>query len=342
MMKLRILLVVILVLFLGGCAKAGPSPQTKPLPSQGGGTPAITVAREVSPTVVGISNLARVKDPFDGVQVVERGSGSGVIFDHRGYIVTNEHVVAEAQALLVSLADGRQVEGRLVGRDSATDLAVVKIDISGFRVADLGSSDDLQVGEMAVAIGNPLGHEFARSVTVGVISALNRQISVGDRVFQLIQTDAAINPGNSGGALVNAGGQVVGINSAKLSAPGVEGMGFAIPISKAQPIIEDLMTKGAVERAWLGIKASTVNGQLAKEFNLSKGALVLETDRSGPAYNGGIRRGDVITQLCGKEVKGADNLSDILDGCKIKERVPVMIKRGGKTHKLNLILSKMP
>ncbi|MDA8234032.1 MAG: trypsin-like peptidase domain-containing protein [Clostridia bacterium] len=341
-MNRRVLTVVILSLFLGGCAKVGPTPQAKPLPGRVGGTPAITVAREVSPAVVGISNLARVKDPFDGVQVVERGSGSGVIFDERGYIVTNYHVVEGAEALVVSLADGRQVEGRLRGGDQATDLAVLKINSEGLRVADLGSSDQLQVGEMAVAIGNPLGHEFARSVTVGVISALNRQISVGDRVFQLIQTDAAINPGNSGGALVNAHGQVVGINSAKLSAPGVEGMGFAIPISKAQPIMESLMSRGTVERAWLGVKAGTVDGQLAKEFKLSRGALVLETDRSGPAFDGGIRQGDVITGLCGKEVKGAGDLSDILDGCKVREKVPVLVNRNGKEIKLNLVLSGMP
>jgi len=334
---------ITLIFLVSGCSFGGTGPQAKPIPGQAGSvSPAIRVAREVTPAVVGISNLTRVEDPFDGVQVVERGSGSGVIFDKRGYIVTNDHVVAGAQGLVVSLADGRQLEGLLVGRDPATDLAVVKIDAGGLTVADFGESDDLQVGEMAVAIGNPLGREFARSVTVGVISALNRKLSVGDRVFQLIQTDAAINPGNSGGALVNANGQVVGINSAKLSAPGVEGMSFAIPITIAKPVIESLTRRGFVERAWLGVKAGSVDDLTAKRFDLTHGALIMDLDREGPAFAGGLRRGDVITRLCGKTVKGAQDLSDILEGCRVKAKVPLTIYRDGRKIDTVLMLSKMP
>ena len=207
-------------------------------------SPVVAIAEQVGPTVVGVSNRGRVSDFFGRTTVTERGSGSGVIIDSRGYIVTNYHVIDGASEIIVTLADGEKVEAKLVGADQQTDLAVLKIEADNLPVAVLGDSTKLRTGELVVAIGNPLGIEFARSVTMGVVSATERKLTIGDQQFNLIQTDAAINPGNSGGALVNSRGEVIGINSAKLVIEGVEGMGFAIPISEARPIIEELIEKG--------------------------------------------------------------------------------------------------
>ena len=173
-------------------------------------SPVVTIAEQVGPTVVGVSNRGRVQDFFGGTSVEERGSGSGVIIDDRGYIVTNFHVIEKASEIIVSLADGRKIEAELVGSDPRTDLAVLKVNAKDLPVAVLGDSTKIKTGELVVAIGNPLGIEFARSVTVGVVSATDRTLTIGDRQFSLIQTDAAINPGNSGGALVNSQGHVIG------------------------------------------------------------------------------------------------------------------------------------
>lgn len=213
---------------------------------------------------MGITNKAYVRDIFNRVQLTERGTGSGVIYDKSGLIATNNHVVEGASEIIVSLTDGRSVKGKVLGADAATDLAVVKIDENNLPVADFGDSSTLQVGEPAIAIGNPLGLEFRGSVTAGVISALNRSIQLGERKFDLIQTDAAINPGNSGGALVNAEGEVVGINSAKIAVSGVEGIGFAIPINSAKPILDELAKKGRVVRPYIG--ASLVDKDIANRY----------------------------------------------------------------------------
>ena len=199
----------------------------------------VEIARKVGPTVVGINTKVAMQN-FFGMPTMQDGSGSGIIISSDGYVVTNNHVIEGASEIKVLLSDGKEFEAKLVGADARTDLAVLKMEGLNFPYATLGNSSELQVGELAVAIGNPLGNELAGSVTGGYISALNRSITVDDRKFNLIQTDAAINPGNSGGALVNNYGEVIGINSVKMSASGVEGIGFAIPIDEAKPIIEDL------------------------------------------------------------------------------------------------------
>ena len=215
-------------------------------------TPIVQAAKKVGPTVVGITNKALVRDYFNRTQLVEKGSGSGVIYSKDGLIVTNNHVVAGAQEIVVSLSNGKTYTGKVLGTDPTTDLAVVKIQADeDLPVAEFGDSDTLMVGEPAIAIGNPLGMEFRGTVTAGVISALNRTIDLGEQRFRLIQTDAAINPGNSGGALANADGQVIGISSAKIVSEQYEGMGFAIPTTGAKSIIDDLpcravMCKGRV------------------------------------------------------------------------------------------------
>ena len=209
-----------------------PAPSTPP--SDARNTPVVQAAKKVGPAIVGITNKAVARDWFNRQVEVDNGTGSGVIFRSDGYI----------------LSDGRTLKASLVGADPYTDLAVIKVDAENLPTAEFGDSDDIMVGEPAIAIGNPMGLEFQGSVTAGVISALNRTLNIGDNRVKLLQTDAAINPGNSGGALVNADGKVIGINSAKLAATGaatgVEGMGFAIPINTVKPIIEELINNGHV------------------------------------------------------------------------------------------------
>ena len=220
--------------------------------SEARNTPVVRAAKAVGPAVVGITNKAVARDWFNN-PVETEGVGSGVIFRSDGYIVTNNHVIDGAKEIIVSLSDGRSLKGQLIGKDEFTDLAVVKVDERNLPTAAFGNSDTVVVGEPAIAIGNPLGLEFQGSVTVGVISALNRTLDVSDKRVKLLQTDAAISPGNSGGALVNADGEVIGINSAKVSAAAVEGMGFSIPINTVQTIVNELIEKGYVARPYLGV-----------------------------------------------------------------------------------------
>ena len=296
-------------------------------------TPIVKAAKKVGPSVVGIATKAIKREvvpdladlfpgfPFGnlpgfggGRRVQERvveGVGSGVIYDaKKGYIATNNHVVAGAKEITVYLTDGRNVKGKVLGTDPATDLAVVKIDANNLPEAPMGDSDTIQVGEPAIAIGNPLGMELRGSVTVGIVSALNRQITVGDNKYTLIQTDAAINPGNSGGALVNADGELMGINSAKYAGNGVEGIGFAIPINTAKPILQTLVEKGSVARPYLGIMIIDSEA-LAKNKNADKdsvgidlhgGVYISNMYRNSPAYQAGVRPGDIIIKIDGKKV----------------------------------------
>lgn len=312
--------------------------------SEARNTPIVKAAQAVGPAVVGITNKAYVRDLFNRSVLVEQGVGSGVIFDPNGYIATNFHVVENAQSLVVSLSDGRTFTGRVLGVDPATDLAVVKVDTSGLPVAALGDSDSLLVGEPAIAIGNPLGLEFRGSVTAGVISALNRSIEIGERRFKLIQTDAAINPGNSGGALVNADGLVVGINSAKISVAGVEGIGFSIPINTARPILQSIIEKGRVIRAYLGVGALDKNtaANYGYELNISKGVYVAKVDAGGPAAKANIRIGDIILKVAGIETNSVPDLRATLDGQAIGSKVEVLIIRNGATQTISVLLEEMP
>lgn len=253
-------------------------------------TAVVQAAKKVSPAVVGITTKVYNRDMFNRKVLVGEGVGSGVIFDKAGYIVTNNHVVGTAKTVIVSLADGQSTEGTVVGRDEKTDLAVVKIKMDNLPVAEFGDSDSLQVGEPAIAIGNPLGLEFQGTVTVGVISSLNRTIGAEGQSMKLIQTDAAINPGNSGGALVDADGKVIGINSAKISKEGVEGLGFAIPINAARPILQDLIKNGKVVRPYLGLYG--LDQQMAARFGMKlnvAGIYVYKVAAGGPLDQAGLR-----------------------------------------------------
>lgn len=311
--------------------------------SEARNTPVVRAAQTVGPAVVGITNKGYVRDFFNRQALVE-GTGSGVIISADGYIVTNNHVVENAQELTVSLADGRTFTGRRVGTDPVTDLAVVKIDVTGLPAAVLGDSDSLMVGEPAIAIGNPLGLEFRNSVTAGVISALNRSIELGERRFRLIQTDAAINPGNSGGALVNADGLVVGINSAKLAAAGVEGMGFAIPINSARPIIQSLIEKGKVVRAYLGVGIfdKTTAAQAGYRLNVDKGVYIAGVQPGGPAAKAGLREGDVIIAIAGRETNTVADLRSIVDAQPVGSRADITVSRNGQVTARSVLFEEMP
>lgn len=307
-------------------------------------TPIVAAAKKVGPAVVGITNKAYMRDFFNRVKLAERGTGSGVIYDKEGYIATNNHVVEGASEIIVSLPDGRTLKGKVLGADAATDLAVVKIEADNLTVAEFGDSDTLQVGEPAIAIGNPLGIEFRGSVTAGVISALNRSIELGERKFNLIQTDAAINPGNSGGALVNADGEVIGINSAKIAAGGVEGIGFAIPINTAKPILQELASRGRIARPYLG--ASLMDKDIAArygfEINLHGGIFLVKVVPNSPAAKAGIRAGDIILDFNGAKVGTALELRTKLAECKVGESVEVTIMRDGAAQSKTVVLEEVP
>lgn len=305
-------------------------------------TAIVRAAQAAGPAVVGITNKAYGNGKRK--VLVEQGVGSGVIFDTNGYIVTNNHVVEGAQEITVSLADGRVLAGRVMGADPVTDLAVVKVDATGLPAAVLGDSDNLLVGEPAIAIGNPLGLEFQGSVTTGVISALNRAIEIGERKFKLIQTDAAINPGNSGGALVNADGVVIGINSAKIAVNGVEGIGFAIPANIVKPILQSLIDKGHVVRAYLGVGAMDSKNAAAYgyDLNLDKGVYVAQLVKNGPAAKVGLNVGDIILRVAGIETNSVADLRAAIDAQAVGSNVEVIFTRNGQQQKVNVLLEEMP
>ena len=305
-------------------------------------TPIVAAAKKVGPAVVGITNKAYVRDFFNRVELRERGTGSGVIYDKNGYIATNNHVIEGASEIIVSLPDGRTVKGKVLGADAATDLAVVKIDAKDLPVAVFGDSDTLQVGEPAIAIGNPLGLEFRGSVTAGVISALNRSIEIGERKFQLIQTDAAINPGNSGGALVNSEGKVIGINTLKLSGTGIEGMGFAIPINSTTDITSQLIQYSKVKRPYIGISGMDLNEQTAKANNLVVGVYVKSIEDFSAGEKAGIKIGDVIIEADGQKITKMDELNKIKNSHKIGDEMKIKVNRNGQEKDLTITLGEQP
>jgi len=266
------------------------------------------VAKKVTPAVVGIRTTEFRQGMFFGRTKVE-GVGSGVIVDKKGYIVTNNHVANFNTAdITVYLIDGRTVPAKVLWTDAGLDLTILKIEADNLAVAEIGDSDSLEVGELAVAIGNPLGLRFDRSVTSGIISALNRSIPVSEDKFMedLIQTDASINQGNSGGPLINSRGEVIGINTVKVGE--AEGMGFAVPINVVAPVIRSLVETGEFKTPYIGI--SGLDKEIADYYNykLSEGIFVIDIDRSGPAYKAGIRKGDTILEINGKTVNTLTSL----------------------------------
>ena len=269
------------------------------------------------------------------------GTGSGVIMTEDGTIMTNAHVVSGAQSITVRVMDGTEYEATLLGMDEKTDLAVIKIDATGLTPAEFGDSSSIVQGEIAVAIGNPLGLAFEGSVTQGIISAVSREIEVDGRTMTYIQTDAAINPGNSGGALVNGSGQVIGINSGKLSSSDVEGLGCAIPSSGALPIAEQLTTYGYVTgRPSIGIGGEDVTDYMVYYYRIPRGVLVgLVTPDSG-AEAGGVEVGDVIVGLNGVSVSSMDELTNEKDKFSPGDTVTLTVYRSGEYVELDVVLGE--
>lgn len=283
----------------------------------------------VGPSVVGIINKGNLGGFLN--QTINLGSGSGVIITDDGYIITNNHVIENASDLTVILNTHEEYPAVIIGSDSKTDLAVIKINATGLTPAVLGNSSTLEVGELAVAIGNPLGQELAGSVTVGVVSATNRTITLQNRTLELIQTDAAINPGNSGGALVNCFGELIGINTVKLSSTSVEGIGFAIPISEAKPIIDDLMNKGRVTgRPIIGITGS----------DAPYGVQVESIVKGLPADKAGIQIGDLIIKVNGQSITTVNEINKIRDTFKPGDRLNFTIYRNGDLMDVVLTLEE--
>lgn len=313
---------------------------------------ATNVASQVLPSIVGIQVQYTVNSIFSGSQAAT-AEGSGIILSEDGYILTNNHVVgssdtsnyyqvSEASKIIVTLYnDSTKYEAKVVGTDSQTDLAVIKINKSGLTAAQLGDSNSVKVGEFAMAIGNPLGMQS--SVTSGIISAVDRNITSEDgNTYNLIQTDAAINSGNSGGALVNGSGQVIGINTLKLNGTGVEGMGFAIPINSAKPIFEQLISNGKVSRPYIGLSGRDLDEKTAKANNLVEGIYVVSVEEFSGAEKAGIQPGDVIVQIDGKDIKTMDELNEIKNTHKIGDEVSLKINRNGKEIDVKVKLQEQP
>jgi len=306
----------------------------------------VAVAAKVSPSVVFISTRQVEQDMFGESQVLE-GQGSGVIYRQDGYIVTNNHVVAGADRIFVTIGSAQPIQGRVVGRDVQSDLAVVKVDRTGLTVADFGDSDELQVGELAVAVGAPFGLE--RTVTQGVISALNRNTTApldGQIVAyaNLIQTDAAINPGNSGGALANAAGEVVGINTLIRSQTGVSaGVGFAIPTNTVLRVARQLAAGREVRHAYIGIfPASVTPGGPGETEGVTQGAVVARIVPDGPADKAGIRQGDVIIRIDGNQIETVDDLFAIVRDHEPGDKVNIVYVRDGRRNETTVTLAERP
>lgn len=276
----------------------------------------VEVAKKVGPCVVGITTK-HIKDMGIWGKAESEGLGSGIIMSKDGYIVTNNHVVEKSDAISVILnTGGKEYPAKIVGRDEKTDLAVIKITPDcELKTAEFGNSATIEVGELAIAIGNPLGLELTGTVTSGIVSAVNRELRIGERTFQLIQTDAAINGGNSGGPLINQKGEVIGINTVKISrANEVEGIGFAIPINTVKAVVADLIEHGYVKgRPVLGIMVRNINDAIAKQQNWPVGIQVMDVVAGSAAENASIKRGDIITKCNNENVTTSDELNNIKD-----------------------------
>lgn len=306
-------------------------------------SPVVAIAAKAGPAIVGVK-VTYTTQSFFGLQEADE-EGSGIVYSEDGYIITNYHVIESAldnntAVVEVSLPNSEETyEAKIIGGDETTDLAVIKIDKTGLTKAEFGESSSLEVGELAVAIGNPLGQEFAGSVTVGYISALNRQITADGRTYNLVQTDAAINPGNSGGALVNSTGKVIGINTVKISVTGVEGLGFAIPIDDAMPIIKELIENGKIVRPYIGISGVDVDETTAKRNRIVEGIYIAQVLNGSPAKEAGFQKGDVIVKFEGQEIKTMEQLNKLKNEKKIGDTITITVNRNGKEIDLKVTLA---
>ena len=303
--------------------------------------PVVDIAKAIGPSVVGVTSTRKITPDagaFGGDMRESQYAGSGFVVTEKGHIVTNQHVVEGGTAFTVLLPGGKELSAQLIGQDATTDLAVLQVQGQTLPVAPLGDSSKVQVGELAVAIGNPLGNELAGTVTTGIISATQRKMRVGSTFMNLLQTDAAINPGNSGGPLVDSKGQVIGINTQKTAVAGVdeygrtisaEGIGFAIPINEARPIINELIEKGRVTRAGIGISCYEIDKKTAEAYDVPQGIYVDDANIMGSAYRAGVRAGDIITKLDNKPVVDLEDFTQRLLKKKIGDKTTITLWRNG-------------
>jgi len=269
--------------------------------------------------------------------------GSGFIFDSQGYVLTNHHVIANSERIAVTLADGKSIEGRIIGSLRSSDIAVIKINGSDFLEAELGNSDKIKVGQRAFAIGNPFGLPGGPTVTSGVISALNRTITGKEGTFSnLVQTDAAINPGNSGGPLINDNGRVIGICTAII--PYAQGIGFAVPINAAKEFTREIIAYGKIVKPWLGITGLNITRNMAQQYGLGvdKCVSVVDVARDSPASKATFGRGDIILELGSNRIDTIEQLQQGLEKRRIGERVEFTIMRGRRRGKVSAVLEPVP
>lgn len=299
----------------------------------------VNAVEKVSKSVVNISSVRMVQDQLYRIFPIE-GDGSGVIIDKKGYILTNNHVIEGADKLKVTTTDGNTFEGKVIGTDDLTDLAVIKIQSNeSLLSSELGNSDSLKIGQIVIAIGNPFGLAGGPTVTAGIVSALNRKLQFEKGILELIQTDAAINPGNSGGPLINANGEVIGISTAKM--PYAQGIGFAVPVNVAKAILNELIDKGRVTtRPWIGISTIKITRQLAGYYNLpvSQGALVAEVQPHSPADYAGIRKGDIIESIDGIIINNPSQIVSSLKNKSINDKLKITINRYGRAFDVEVRL----
>ena len=310
----------------------------------------INAVEKVSKSVVNIASVRLMQDQLFRVFPVQ-GVGSGIILDNKGHILTNNHVIDDTERLRVTFGDSKQANAKTVGKDEVTDLAVVKaeplelysnVEMS-FQPADLGNSDELRVGQIVMAVGNPFGLTGAPTVTAGIISSLNRNVQFENGILELVQTDAAINPGNSGGPLINTRGEVVAINTAKI--PYGQGIGFAVPINMVKSILAELIEDGHVSRPWIGISTIKIDHKIARYYRLPivEGVLIVNVEPFSPADNAGLRRGDIIEEIDGNKIQNPSQISSyIREKKKANDRVTVMVNRYGRIYEVPFQLEVHP
>ncbi|MGA1974406.1 MAG: trypsin-like peptidase domain-containing protein [Conexivisphaerales archaeon] len=300
------------------------------------------VVAQLQRSVVSIDSVRMARDWRFGTVPLE-GQGSGVIIDSNGYIVTNNHVVDEADRVQVTLEDGRTFVGEVVGSDLATDIALVRVDAKDLPASKLADSERIKVGQFALAIGNAFGLPGAPTVSLGVVSALGRPLPGTDFVLEgLIQTDAAINPGNSGGPLANIAGEVMGINTAMM--PFAQGLGFAIPAQTVKMVVDQILRNGRVVRPWLGVSGLDVNPAVARRYSLptESGVLVAEVSRGSPAEESGLRRGDVIVEAGDMEIKRMKDLLVALSKASVGGGARLAVLRFGRRYEVSARLVEAP
>lgn len=311
----------------------------------------VDAVEKVSNSVVNIASVRIMQDQLFRVFPVQ-GVGSGIVIDTRGHILTNNHVIEGTDRLRVTFGDSKQVNAKVVGKDKETDLAVVGAELGTndssntdvkLQPANFGNSDDLKVGQIVMALGNPFGLTGGPTVTAGIISSLNRNVQFDNGILELVQTDAAINPGNSGGPLINTKGEVVAINTAKI--PYGQGIGFAVPINTVKAVLTDLIENGHVTRPWLGISTVELNSRIAGYYNLPlvHGALIVGIEPFGPADNAGLRRGDIIEEINGNKIENPSQVSSYIRKKKIvNDIITITINRYGRVYDVQIKLEPQP